>query len=178
MANGVYDFILDTNVAPNGFDIASIVTYSGWTDSRAGQDHSFWYQSVGNSSFTKITDVTVAASAGSLRVAVNQSQGPLAAGVQAIRVVLNQNYFVYRELVVVGSATAVSAPPGLHIALQDSGSAKVWWPTLATGYTLKSTPVLGASAAWQSVTNLPVTTNGNYQVVLPILGKQFLRLQK
>jgi hypothetical protein len=178
MANGVYDFILDTNVAPNGFDIASIVTYSGWTDSRAGQDHSLWYQAVGSSGFTKIADVTAAASAGSLRVAVNQSQGPLATGVQAIRVVLNQNYFVYRELVVAGSATVVSGPPVLYIALQDTGSVNVWWPTSATGYTLESTPGLGASAAWQTVTNPPVTTNGNYQVVLPVLDKQFLRLQK
>jgi hypothetical protein len=177
MNSGTNDFILNTNAAPYGYDITSIVTYSGWTDSRAGQDHSLWYQLVGNTGFTQITNVTVAASAGSLRVAVNNSQGAMVSGVQAIRVVLNQSYFVYREIVVTGTPTAATLPT-LQIVLFGSGSVKVWWPASAAGYTLKSTPALSAGAAWQSVTNAPTLTNGSYQVILPITNTQFLRLQK
>jgi hypothetical protein len=177
MNSGTNDFILNTNAAPNGYDITSIVTYSGWTDSRAGQDHSLWYQLVGNTGFTQITNVTVAASAGSLRVAVNNSQEVMASGVQTVRVVLNQSYFVYREIVVAGTPTAATLPT-LQIGLLGSGSVKVWWSASAAGYTLKSTPALGAGASWQSVTNAPVLTNGSYQVILPITNTQFLRLQK
>ena len=177
MNSGTNDFILNTNAAPNGYDITSIVTYSGWTDSRAGQDHSLWYQLVGNTGFTQITNVTVAASAGSLRVAVNNSQGAMASGVQAVRVVLNQSYFVYREIVVAGTPTAATLPT-LQIVLLGSGSVKVWWPASAVGYTLKSTPALGAGTSWQSVTNAPVLTNGSYQVILTITNTQFIRLQK
>jgi hypothetical protein len=177
MNSGTNDFILNTNAAPNGYDITSIVTYSGWTDSRAGQDHSLWYQLIGSSSFIEITNVTVAASAGSLRVAVNNSQGVMASGVQAVRVVLNQSYFVYREIVVAGTPTAATLPT-LQIVLVGSGSVKVWWSASAAGYTLKSTPALGAGTSWQSVTNAPVLTNGSYQVILPITNTQFLRLQK
>lgn len=177
MNSGTNDFILNTNVAPNGYDIISIVTYSGWTDGRAGQDHSLWYQLVGNTDFTQITNVTVAASAGSLRVAVNNSQGAIVSGVQAVRVVLNQSYFVYREFVLAGTPTAATLPT-LQIVLVGSGSVKVWWPASAAGYTLKSTPALGAGASWQSVTNAPALTNGSYQIILPITNTQFLRLQK
>lgn len=178
MNSGTYDFILNTNIATNGYDLSSIVTYSGWTDFRAGQDHSLWYQTVGSSSFVQITNVTVAASGGSLRVAVNNSQGMLASGVQAVRVVVNQSTYVYRELVVTGTPTVVVAAPVLQIVVMDSGSVQVWWPASAAGYTLKSTPALGAGASWQTVTNAPVLTNGSYQVILPITDTQFLRLQK
>jgi alpha-L-rhamnosidase len=177
MNSGTNDFILNTNEAPNGYDITSIVTYSGWMDSRAGQDHSLWYQLVGNTGFTEITNVTVSASAGSLRVTVNDSQGAMVSGVQAIRVVLNQSYFVYREIVVAGTPTAATLPV-LQIVLLGSGSVKLWWPASAAGYTLKATPALGVGASWQTVTNTPTLTNGNYQVILPITNTQFLCLQK
>jgi hypothetical protein len=177
MNSGTNDFLFDISINTAGYDIASVVSYSGWTDGRAGQDHSLWYQTVGASNFILITNVILAASAGSLRVAVNNSQGVMASGVQAVRVVLNQSYFVYREIVVAGAPTTATFPT-LQIVLLGSGSVKVWWPASAAGYTLKSTPALGAGASWQSVTNGPALTNGSYQIILPITNTQFLRLQK
>jgi hypothetical protein len=111
-------------------------------------------------------------------VAVNQTQGAIASGVAAVRVVLNQTYFVYRELVVTATPTASSAP-SLQISLLNNGFVRVWWPTSAAGYALKTTPTLGVAVAdWQTVTNTVLTTNGSYQVLLPIGNTQFLRLQK
>ena len=112
MSLGTYDFHLNTLAAPAGYDITDIVTYSGWIDSRAGQDHTLWYLPVGSTNFVPITNVSVAASAGALRVAVNRRQGPIASGVRAIRVVLNQTFFVYRELDVVGTPTVPASELG------------------------------------------------------------------
>lgn len=109
MALGTNDFYLDTTSAPAGYDVDAIVTYSGWIDYRAGQDHSLWYQRVGSTNFIPITNVTVAASAGALRVAVSRQLGPIASGVRAIRVILNQTQFVYRELDVLGMRTALAS---------------------------------------------------------------------
>ena len=177
MNSGTNDFLFDTSVNTAGYDVTSVVTYSGWTDGRAGQDHSLWYQTVGSPNFILFTNVTVPATAGSLRVALNESQGAAVSGVQAIRVILNQSYFVYREIVVTGTPTAL-LPPALQIDLQNSGFVRVGWPAAATGYILKSTPNLGIGVAWQTVTNAPVQANGGYQIILPIGNTQFLRLQK
>ncbi|MBC8095703.1 MAG: hypothetical protein H7Y43_07810, partial [Akkermansiaceae bacterium] len=177
MNGGTCDFLLNTNAQPNGYDITSVVTYSGWTDDRAGQEHSIWYQVVGSSAFTLLTNVSVSASAGALRVAIGQAQGAIASGVKAIRVVLNQSYFVYRELDVIGTPTVVP-PPSLQIARLNGDSVKVWWPASAAGYLLKSASVLNAGASWQFITNAPVLSNAIYQVILPIAATQFLRLEK
>jgi hypothetical protein len=177
MAAGTNDFLLDTSAHPDGYDITSIVTYSGWTDARAGQDHSLWVQTVGSAGFSLVTNVSVAASAGALRVAVAETLGPIASGVKAVRIVLNQSYFVYRELDVTGTATA-APPPTLKIALAGESSAVLWWPASATGYSLYSTTNLGQAAAWQSVPATLLKTNGVCQVTLPLTGARFLRLQK
>src|ERR1035441_6243209 len=54
--SGTYDFIFDTSVNTNGYDIAAVVTYSGWTD-RAGQDHTVYYRQVGSANFVLLTSV-------------------------------------------------------------------------------------------------------------------------
>jgi hypothetical protein len=71
-----------------------------------------------------------------------------------------------------------ATPPTLQIDLLGSNFAKVWWSASTVGYTLKSTPTLGAGALWQTVTKAPALTNGSYQITLPITNTQFLRLQK
>jgi hypothetical protein len=177
MNGGTYDFLLNTNANPNGYDLTSIIAYSGWMDDRAGQDHSLWYQPVGGDSFISIINVTIAASAGALRTVVNRSSGPIATGVGAIRVLLNQSYFVYRELDVFGVPT-VRLAPTLQIAQQGSGALKLYWMASAHGFTMTATPVLGAVASWQVVTNTPVLTNGYNQVTLPAIGSKFFRLEK
>jgi alpha-L-rhamnosidase len=177
MISGTNDFILDTNAQPNGYDITAIVTYSGWMGNRAGQNHSVWYEVVGGSDFVLITNVSVAAANGSLRVALSQSQGNIASGVKVIRVVVNQSYFVYREMDVVGAPTA-APPPTLQVAWLNSRSIKVWWTAPAIGYRLEATPTLGPAAAWQIVTNASELTNGNYQIILPAANTQFLRMEK
>lgn len=177
MDAGTYDFVLNTNSAPDGYDITSIVTYSGWTDFRAGQDHSLWYQTVANSSFVQITNISFAATAGSLRVAVNQSSGAIASGVRTIRVVVNQSTFVYRELDVTGTATVVPVPT-LQIALLGNTAVRVWWDAASTGFTLKSTTNLATGTSWQTVNTAPILTNGVFQVTLPTTSSLFLRLAK
>jgi hypothetical protein len=144
---------------------------------RAGQNHSVWYEVVGGSDFVLITNVSVAAANGSLRVALSQSQGNIASGVKVIRVVVNQSYFVYREMDVVGAPTA-APPPTLQVAWLNSRSIKVWWTAPAIGYRLEATPTLGPAAAWQIVTNASELTNGNYQIILPAANTQFLRMEK
>ena len=63
-------------------------------------------------------------------------------------------------------------------ALASQRSVFVQWPLCAAGYTLQSTPVLGAGASWQAVGGTPVLTNSSYQVTLLATNTQFLRLTK
>ena len=156
IAAGTYDFLLDTNAAPAGYDLAAIVTYSGWIDNRAGQDHALWYQCVGSNTFTLLTNLSVAASAGALRVAVNREQGVLASGVRAVRVVLNQTHFVYREIDVLGQPTVI-APLLLPAAVESNRFRVSFSAALATNYRVEASADL---AGWTNVftTNTPAMT--------------------
>jgi hypothetical protein len=67
----------------------------------------------------------------------------------------------------------------LQIAQGTGGSVVISWPQSATGFTLKSTAVLGTAANWQTVNATPVVNGGFYQVTVPATsGAQFFRLQK
>ncbi len=179
MNSGTYDFIFDTSVNANGYDIASVVTYSGWTD-RAGQDDTVYYRQVGSTNFVLLTSVyNPSPGNGSLREAItNSAGGILASHVNAIRVVVNTTFYVYREIEVDGtpSALATVAPPALSISRQGS-SAVISWPAAAGGFNLTSSTVLGAGASWQPVGGTPTIVNGTNQVTIPVTNSaQFFRL--
>jgi hypothetical protein len=171
--SGTYDFIFDTSVNTNGYDISSVVTYSGWND-RDGQDHTIYYRLTGSSFFTVLTNVSRVsdATAGSVRIAVtNATGGTIVSGVDAIRIVVNQTFFVYREIEVHGTPTvaAVVVPvPTLNIARQG-GSVVLSWPVSATGYNLFGTSALtNSKLSWPAVGGSPTVANGTNQVTIPV----------
>jgi hypothetical protein len=71
-----------------------------------------------------------------------------------------------------------SIPPRPKLTLLSSSgnSVKVTWPQVAMGFTLQSSPGLGVSANWQSVTPSPIVSNLQNVVTAPVSGKQFYRL--
>jgi len=178
MNSGTYDFIFDTSVNANGYDIASVVTYSGWTD-RAGQDDTVYYRQVGSTNFVLLTSVyNPSPGNGSLREAItNSAGGILASHVNAIRVVVNTSTYVYREFEVDGTPSALATvAPALSISRQGS-SVVISWPAAATGFNLTSSTVLGAGASWQPVGGTPTVVNGTNQVTIPVTNSaQFFQL--
>ena len=175
MVLGTNDFYLDTSSAPAGYDITSIVTYSGWIDSRAGQDHSLWYQRVGSAGFIPITNVSVAASAGALRVAVSRGHGPIASGVRAIRVILNQTFFVYRELDVLGAPTTPEAHV-LPCSLEDGRFRVSVTGAMGPDYLLEASTNLvnWAHVFTTNPTALPIDWRDDDT---PLLEKRFYRVR-
>lgn len=179
MNSGTYDFIFDTSLNTAGYDIAAVVTYSGWAD-RAGQDHTVYYRQVGSPNFVQLASVlNPSPGDGSLREAItNFPSGILVSGVNAIRVVVNTTFYVYREIEVDGTPTTIAANPALKIALQG-GSVIVSWSAAATGFNLTGSPALGAGASWQADGGTPNVVNGVNEVSIPVTNSaQFFRLVK
>jgi hypothetical protein len=75
-------------------------------------------------------------------------------------------------------ATVSLVPALLGIGFGGNGTTVISWPATADGFGLKTAAMLGPVAAWQTVTNIPVVTNGNNQVTLPMQGTQYFRLEK
>ena len=110
-ASDTYDFVLDLNTNPQGYDISQIDSFSGWNDSRAGQAYTISFSTVGDPSFTQIFSVSVAASGESLVTNVFDDTGALlGTGVDVIRfdVGVNGNGNVWREVDVIGEPTGNS----------------------------------------------------------------------
>ncbi len=123
---GTYDFLLDVAAFPLGYRIDEVVTYTGWQDFRAGQDHRVFYSLVGDPSFVQFGDVNIAhggtSGGGTLRVSLTDSLGPIASGVDAIRFIVDQSTFVYREVDVHGSGiVAVPEPATAALGLMGLG---------------------------------------------------------
>jgi hypothetical protein len=71
---------------------------------------------------------------------------------------------------------AVGVDYVLHQYPSSNGFAITWGPS-ATNLVLQSSPVLGAGAVWNQVTNPPTPQNGRYGVTVPISGNAvFFRL--
>jgi hypothetical protein len=59
-----------------------------------------------------------------------------------------------------------------------SNALAITWGITATNLVLKSSPVLGARAVWNQVTNAPILQNGRYGVIVPISEEAaYFRLQ-
>jgi len=128
---GVHDFILDVGASPLGYDISQIDSFSGWTDSRAGQAYTISFSVVGDAGFTQITPggtgnnaVSVAASDTSLVTHVfDDGAALLGTGVDVIRFSVGQNgdANVWREVDVIGSATVVVPEPSTTVLFSLAG---------------------------------------------------------
>jgi hypothetical protein len=76
-----------------------------------------------------------------------------------------------------GFANRELQPPTIQIVHAGS-SVTPSWPGSVVGYTLQSSPVLGAGASWQPVSGVQLV-GGLYQVTVPTTnGTQFFRLVK
>jgi hypothetical protein len=83
-------------------------------------------------------------------------------------------------------AAAQVAGPGVllttNVSLgvsQGSGALILTWPVEASGFTLQSSPTLGAQSAWTTVTNAPLLLGGNNQVSVPVgSAAMFFRLSR
>lgn len=111
-----YTFFLDVGTNPLGYDIASINSFSGWGDNRAGQSYTIYLSTVATPLvFNQITPggtgfdaVSVGASGQSLVTSVvDNTSAPLGTGVHSIRfdVGVNGAGNVWREIDVIGAAT-------------------------------------------------------------------------
>ena len=64
-------------------------------------------------------------------------------------------------------------------ATKSTGNILLSWPEAFPGYTLQSTPALGAAALWNTVSNSPALAGGNYSVTLSATNlAAFFRLTK
>jgi alpha-L-fucosidase len=62
---------------------------------------------------------------------------------------------------------------------QGTGVLTLQWPVAGAGFTLESSPQLGANAVWTPVTNAPVVVGPNNQAVVPLgTPVQFFRLKR
>jgi hypothetical protein len=68
-------------------------------------------------------------------------------------------------------------PPSIQIVRTGSSSVTLSWPGSVVGYTLQSSPVLGAGASWQTASGVQLV-GGFYQIAVSATGTQFYRLQK
>jgi titin len=68
--------------------------------------------------------------------------------------------------------------PSLNLNLQPAGLVILSWTNSAVGFVLKTTSSLLPPVVWQTVTNTPVNTNGNFTVFLPPqVGNRFFSLE-
>jgi hypothetical protein len=67
--------------------------------------------------------------------------------------------------------------PAIQVVASGSGSITLSWPNSVTGYTLQSSPTLGAGASWQTVSGVQ-SQGGVYQVTVPTTGVRFYRLEQ
>ena len=109
--SGTYDFQFDLTTSPLGYDISEVNVYTGWGDFRAGQDHRVFYSLVGDASFILFADIAVGHDNGTLRTSITDSGGLIASGVDAIRFIVDQSEFVYREVDVIGTPTGEAEDP-------------------------------------------------------------------
>lgn len=116
-------FDLDLTNAANGYDLTSIVSFSGWHDNRASQFHNIYISMVGSSSFVQLNSAlgggfgnafgqgmgsSAPGSGGSMRITVTDSSGVIATNVDAIRFEMlpgGAGGHVYREIDVIGIAS-------------------------------------------------------------------------
>ena len=62
-------------------------------------------------------------------------------------------------------------------AVASSGSLTISWPDTFPGYTLQSSPIIGAGAVWTTVSNAYTLSGGFYTVTLPTTNSaSFFRL--
>jgi hypothetical protein len=110
---GVATFTLNTSVNTQGYDITSITTLAGGQSGNWGnQKYTVAYTTVSNATFTDLTTVSYGDAAERQVVIVNDSAGPLATGVNALRFTFNgADVEVFREFDVVGTATGGTAVP-------------------------------------------------------------------
>ena len=76
-------------------------------------------------------------------------------------------------------AVAVAAPPSLTVS-SGAGAFSIGWTAAATGFTLQSSPTLGAGVTWTPVTGVanPITAAGSINVNTGSPGQLFYRLKK
>jgi uncharacterized repeat protein (TIGR03803 family) len=76
-----------------------------------------------------------------------------------------------------GTVFSLTLPPPQLTIITSSTNVILTWPTNVTGFTLESTPNLGAAAAWNTNSTAPVVITGQNVVTNPITGtQQFYRL--
>lgn len=110
----VYTFFLDVTTNTLGYDISQVDVFTGWIDNRAGQTYTVAFSTVGSATFTDVLSVSESATATSLVTHVmDDGAALLGTGVDAIRFTIGATdgtEDVYREVDVIGSATAVPEP--------------------------------------------------------------------
>jgi hypothetical protein len=76
-----------------------------------------------------------------------------------------------------GPGVVLTATATLSVSSTSAGALTFTWPLAAPGFTLQSSPVLGANAAWAPVNNATQIRGQNNQVLItPAGATQFFRL--
>jgi len=78
-----------------------------------------------------------------------------------------------------GPNTLVSFLPQIGYSLAANQLTLSWTTNAGTGFTLKSSPAVGAGAVWSPAGGVPTVVGNNYQVTVPVVpGNQFFRLEQ
>jgi hypothetical protein len=71
------------------------------------------------------------------------------------------------------------ALPVSVISSNAPGGWNLSWPAYAVGFALETSPVLGSSAVWTTMTSLPALNNDLWQITIPATNStQFYRLRR
>jgi hypothetical protein len=79
-----------------------------------------------------------------------------------------------------GIIAAVQTPgaPSLRVILSSTNTVIIAWPAPSTGFSLQQNPVVNNAAGWTVVTNAPVLSGSENQVIISApVGNRFYRLK-
>ena len=131
LATGAFDldgvwtstYTLNTSVNPNGYDLTSIQTISGWPGPRRNQRFELLISTVGNPVYTSYgTYSYLPGGDGGARITLTNSSGTIASNVSSVRFSVQDAGTVFREFDVFGApSTGSPSPPTFQqLAPNDS----------------------------------------------------------
>lgn len=135
MALWSFEVDLELGIAPFGYDITGIQTFTGHTDNRKSQSYTLYASLVGDSAFFQVGNFAFSFDnqvSGSTRLTISDTTGVVASGVDALRwdVRMPDSGFatVYREFDVFGLASG---------AIPEPSTSLIWLILAATGLTCR-----------------------------------------
>ncbi len=189
-----YTFLLNTNLSPAGYDIASVRTFAGWNQNGAqlaNQKYELLVRPAGTTAFVSLGIFTYAPfastnteEAGATMVTLTPGAGLLlATGADQVRFVFLDHGFkrsgvdgtVYFEADVFGQPTLLDPPPALALA-----PGVLRWPSAYPSFRVERTGQL-AGGAWEDAGAAAVVVGTNIEAAVtpdPAASYRYYRLAR